>query len=264
MSNEFYSVRMRAAQGGAHEQGGRHVSGGERLGQKTDLHELVSEMLTKSLNHSRGDCDFIQVVVEKLQDAELQPIKPLPVSTNDAQSVQEGRDTAAAHLSALGVSDIAIKQGFILLEQSTNQRGAIILDGLTGERLDHRELKGVRVSRMDWDANGWRQWTASHKSLNSPRIREALALASKVSSSPYTMAELCWSDDPDYVTGYIASPTIGYKRITPLKKTGNPCGGRIFFVKQNCPVEDYIAYLEETPVWIKIENFALSYKETKI
>ncbi|MDQ0245034.1 6-carboxyhexanoate--CoA ligase [Bacillus fengqiuensis] len=258
MPNELYSIRMRAAQGGAHERGGRHVSGGERIGQKADLHELVSEMLTKSLNHSRGDCDFIQVVVEKLQDVEIQTIKPLPVSTDDAQSVQEGRDTAAAHLSTLGVSDTAIKQGFILLEQSTNQRGAIILDGLTGERLDHRELKGVRVSRMDWDAKAWKQWTSSHESLGSPRIREALVLASKVSSSPYTMAELCWSDDPDYVTGYIANATIGYKRITPLKKAGSPCGGRIFFVKQNCPIEDYIAYLEETPVWIKMEKIAHS------
>lgn len=264
MPNELYSIRMRAAQGGAHEQGGRHVSGGERLGQKADLHELVSEMLTKSLNHSRGDCDFIQVIVEKLPDAEIQTIPPLPVSTDEAQNVQEGRNTAVTHLSTLGISDIAIKQGFILLEQSANQRGAIILDGLTGERLDHRQLKGVRVSQMDWDAKGWAQWTASHKSLGSPRIREALALASKVSSSPYTMAELCWSDDPDYVTGYVASPAIGYKRITHLKEEGDPCGGRIFFVKENCPVEDYIAYLEETPVWIKTERFAHSCKETKI
>lgn len=260
MSNELYSIRMRAAQGGAHEQGGQHVSGGERLGQKHDLHELVSELLTKSLNHSRGDCDFIQVVVERLQDEKIQTINPLPVSTDDVQSVQEGRNTAATRLSALGVSDKAIEQGLILLEQATNQRGAIILDGETGQRLDDRELKGVRVSRMDWDAKGWTEWATSHEFLDSPRIREALALASKVSFSPYTMAELCWSDDPDYVTGYVASPTIGYKRITHLKQAGDPCGGRIFFVKENCPVKDYITYLEETPVWIhgKIENLVYS------
>jgi 6-carboxyhexanoate--CoA ligase len=254
MLNDLYSVRMRAAEGGAHEQGGRHISGGERLGQKENLHELATELLAKSLHHSRGDCDFIQIVIEKLHGQEIKTISPLPVSTEHVQDVAEGREKAAFLLSNIGISDEAIKQGMNFLKTSTRQRGAIIVDGQTGQRLDHRELKGVRVSRMDWDAQGWHKWSASYHPLTSSRIREALALASKVAASPYTMAELCWSDDPDYVTGYVASPAIGYKRITHLKKMGDHCGGRIFFVKQDCHVADYIAYLEKTPVWITYET----------
>ncbi|MFC3884544.1 6-carboxyhexanoate--CoA ligase [Bacillus songklensis] len=253
MLNEFYSVRMRAAEGGAHEQGGRHISGGERLGQKGDLHELAAELLAKSLNHSRGDCDFIQVVIEKLHGQEMKTISPLPVSTEHVRNVAEGREKAAFLLSTLGISDEAIKRGLNLLKRSTRQRGAMIIDSQTGQRLDERELKGVRVSRMDWEAKGWEKWSASYRTLSSSRIREALALASKVASSPYTLAELCWSDDPDYVTGYVASPSIGYRRITHLKEIGDSCGGRIFFAERGCNISAYIAYLEKTPVWLQYE-----------
>jgi 6-carboxyhexanoate--CoA ligase len=241
---------MRGAEGGPHEQGGRHISGGERLGRKNELHALTAELLSKSLGHARGACDFIQVVIEKLDQSDLQVISPLPVSTDEVQNEAEGRNRACVHLTSLGISDKAIDKGLTLLESAVNQRGAIILNGKTGERLDDRERKGVRVSRMDWSERGWHDWTAVHEPLHSPRIKEALALAAKVSHSPYTMAELCWSDDPDYVTGYVASPHIGYKRITHLKKTGDLCGGRIFFVKENCRGQDYIHYLEQTPVWV--------------
>lgn len=254
MLNELYSIRMRAAEGGAHEQGGRHISGGERLGQKEELHKLATELLTKSLNHSRGDCDFIQLVIEKLQNQEIKTISPLPVSTEHVQNVTEGRKKAVSLLSFLGISDEAITQGLNFLKQSTHQRGAIIVDSQTGKRLDHRELKGVRVSRMDWHTQSWSNWSAFYQPFTSSRIREALALASKVTASPYTIAELCWSDDPDYITGYVASSATGYKRITHLKNIGEDCGGRIFFVKQHCPLDDYISYLETTPVCITYEN----------
>ena len=32
------------------------------------------------------------------------------------------------------------------------------------------------------------------------------------------VAELCWSDDPDYTTGYVAGKNIGYVRIKPIYK----------------------------------------------
>ena len=33
----------------------------------------------------------------------------------------------------------------------------------------------------------------------------SIVLATKVSAHPATVAELCWSDDPEYITGYVAS-----------------------------------------------------------
>jgi 6-carboxyhexanoate--CoA ligase len=39
----------------------------------------------------------------------------------------------------------------------------------------------------------------------SQRVKEAPVLATKVSAHPATIAELCWSDDPEYITGYVTS-----------------------------------------------------------
>ena len=60
---------------------------------------------------------------------------------------------------------------------------------------------------------------------------DALALATK-NIHCGVEAELCWSDDPDYTTGYVAGKTIGYVRIKPMKEEGVPIGGRVYFVKE--------------------------------
>ena len=64
---ECYSIRMRAAEGGAHELGGKHISGGERLGNKSQLEKITAELLAKACNHSRGNADFIQLIIEQVQ-----------------------------------------------------------------------------------------------------------------------------------------------------------------------------------------------------
>ena len=38
-----YSIRMRSAQGGPHEQGGSHISGAERLVSESDLCRISEE-----------------------------------------------------------------------------------------------------------------------------------------------------------------------------------------------------------------------------
>ncbi|GAB7388890.1 6-carboxyhexanoate--CoA ligase [Bacillaceae bacterium] len=251
MSNgPLYSVRMRAAQGGAHEEGGRHISGGERLGRAEELERLAAELVRKALTHSRGTPDFINVTIEALPADAVQRLVPLPVSTIAVTSVEEGRERAAALLREAGVSEKAVRRGLELLKCSVNLRGAAILDARTGERLDGRGLKGVRVSRMDWDRDGYAQWLRDHPHLSSPRVAEALALATKVASAPGTVAELCWSDDPEYVTGYVASRGSGYVRVTRLKHAGDLSGGRVFFAHGDVNLAEYIRYLERQPVWI--------------
>jgi len=80
---------------------------------------------------------------------------------------------------------------------------------------------------------------------------DALAIATKVADRKESVAELCWSDDPAYTTGYVASRKSGYIRITNMKKKGNPAGGRVFFVNlQGLNLEEYIHYLEKQPVII--------------
>lgn len=246
----LYSIRMRAAQGGPHEEGGLHISGAERIGLFQDLQTIAAELLGKSLSHTRGEADYVQIVVEKLDTHTLQKVLPLSVSTHHVSDWQQGREKAAELLSVSGISRQAIYSGLEILKSAGNLRGAAILDGRTGKRLDDRGERGIRASRMDWDSASFTRWAQDHGSLGSIRIREALALATKVVYSPFTMAELCWSDDPDYVTGYVASLEHGYQRINHLKEWGDPAGGRVFFVHPETDLDDYIQYLEKTPIWI--------------
>ncbi|GAA3322707.1 hypothetical protein GCM10020331_043660 [Ectobacillus funiculus] len=67
----MFSVRMRAAEGGSHEDGGFHISGGETLVAKRSLEAAVQELLQKALLHSRGDADFIQLVMERIAPHEI-------------------------------------------------------------------------------------------------------------------------------------------------------------------------------------------------
>ena len=59
------------------------------------------------------------------------------------------------------------------------------------------------------------------------------------------------SDDPDYVTGYVAAQSFGYRRITKLKEAGSPDGGRIFLYRgPRDGVAETIRYLEKQCVLV--------------
>ena len=40
----LYSIRMRGAEGGPHEEGGRHISGAERIVEESDLESVASSL----------------------------------------------------------------------------------------------------------------------------------------------------------------------------------------------------------------------------
>ncbi|MBG9453730.1 hypothetical protein ABE61_06440 [Lysinibacillus sphaericus] len=241
MLKACYSIRMRAAERST-ELGEKHISGGERISSESQIEPIVRQLLKKASNHSRGDADFIQITVEKIEPDQIQYISPLEITTVEVASIEKARSEARKILTSLGVSEHALDVAFHQLSNNQNLRGAIILNSKTGLRLDDRGQKGVRVSRIDWQgATG---------DLNE-RVREALALASKVANSPFTIAELCWSDDPDYVTGYVSNHVIGYVRITPLKREGCESGGRVYFVSDEVELESFINYLESVPVLIR-------------
>jgi len=85
--------------------------------------------------------------------------------------------------------------------------------------------------------------------LGHHRVLEALVLSAKVLGGPGVVAELCWSDAPDYTIGYVADPQAGYQRITNLKHVGDCHGGRIFFVNRaDTTPALLIDYLERQPV----------------
>ncbi len=242
----LYSVKMRSAQGGAHELGGRHISGAERILPGDQLDYAVLTMLHRAREHERGCADFISLKVEEIY-------KPLlAFSTCKAATAAEGHRAAIDELVRAGVSINAAARGLAMLNGLTDSmRGAMVLDAESGLRIDGMGERGVRASKMDCvDSRGYDDYL-QQSGLVGDHVREALVLASKVAGAEGMVAELCWSDDPNYVTGYVASPVYGYRRIPVMKERGNGVGGRIFFVRPNTDVAKLINYLEEQVVLIK-------------
>ena len=89
-------------------------------------------------------------------------------------------------------------------------------------------------------------------SANKNHFNEAIVLATKVANAPGIVAELCISDDPDYVTGYVGSLELGYVRIMKLKEMGDPNGGRIFlFDSSKASAEECIDFLQKKKVLVR-------------
>lgn len=250
-----FSVKMRSAKGGPHEKGGRHISGAERILDENDVEKAVVAMLRRARNHERGKADFISIKVEEIK-AEQVIFQPLiPVRSCLVENLTQGHALAKEKLRSMGVSSLAVEKGFAtLLGIQDSIRGAMLIDALTGERLDTFGNRGVRVTKMDCACSFEYEEKLAQRGLTGEHIREALVLASKVASAPGMVAELCWSDDPDYITGYVASATEGYMRIPIMKKMGSNVGGRVFFVQHGCAIEALCAYLQEQTVLITLEG----------
>ena len=143
------------------------------------------------------------------------------------------------------ISEAAVLKAISLLKSlDKSMRGAMLVDAITGERLDTGD-RGVRVSHMDsFD---------SYALGDNEHMREALVLASKVQSADGIVGELCWSDDPDYTVGYVACNGV-YHRLPNMKEFGSDIGGRVFFVRSDIDSESVIEYLERTPVLVQRRN----------
>jgi 6-carboxyhexanoate--CoA ligase len=131
-------------------------------------------------------------------------------------------------------------------------RGAMVIDARSGARLEHDHARGIRATRFDWSdrAVADRDRILISLGLAHFRTSEALALATKIAHGPGVLAELCWSDDPDYTAGYAASLTMGYVRFPVMKEPGNAFGGRAIFIRDAACLQDLTAYLEEQAVLI--------------
>lgn len=250
----LYSVKMRSSLGGCHGEGGRHISGAERIVAEEALEESVLSMLRRARRHERGKADFIQVKVEEVKRDDIVYCPLLPIYQRNTKMKEEGRLAAVEELIRAGVSKKAAEAGLrSLLALTDSLHGAMVLDAASGERLDHQGKRGVRCSNMDCENTAVYEAAMQDKGLSGEHPREALVLASKVAYAPGTVAELCWSDDPQYVTGYVGSPIYGYGRITVMKDKGDPVGGRVFFVKPGTNIEAYITYMQNQTVLVRTE-----------
>jgi 6-carboxyhexanoate--CoA ligase len=249
MDEQLYSIRMRA------EQGGSHCSGAERIAAANELPALAAQLVARALACAGTTPDAVHCSIERLSGSI--PCWRLPdVQTFEVADWATGRACARALLLRAGVAAGAVELAVRQLAAGPApgnrvMRGAMIVNASTGVRLESDPARGVRVSRMDLAPAARDRILAvlARAGLDHHRVAEALVLAGKVLHAPGIVAELCWSDDPSYVTGYVADPAHGYQRVTRLKAPGDGFGGRALFVRPD--IRDFAAfvgYLEQQPV----------------
>jgi len=241
----MWSVRMRASRRG------RHVSGAEGLYAEGEVRRAVRDFLLRAKRHPRGEPDEIHITVEKLKSRPRE-IPSLEVSTLRCTSPAKARRLASRLLLRAGVSERAVKEAFGAVGGVSVMRGAALLCAGSGRRLEPDRERGVRVSRLGIAkrARAPLGRKLSRRGINTPTVREALALASKALSCGGIIAELCVSDDPHYTTGYVAARELGYVRIPNIKRMGSRRGGRAYFVSEGEEQGEIIRYLEKTPVLV--------------
>ena len=237
--SRLFTVKMRASLAG------RHISGAERIVGLSRISRTFAAMAERALRHEKGTPDFINLKAEAVGGALRIPA--LPVSTVDVADPAAGWAVARETLRDAGV--VRADEICDRFRETYGLRGAMILDADTLERLDDAGDRGVRATNMDSD-------------LSPPpgvknHFAEALTLASKVLSAPGIVAEVCMSDDPAYVTGYVATHKAGYRRITKLKEPGDESGGRIFLYRgRREDVAATIEYLERQTVIVETGDSA--------
>lgn len=243
----IYSLKMRASKhiGSIQE----HVSGAEKILPQQELPQQMEALLSRALHHAKGKADFINLKIEAVAPENLKYIEALPVSTHEAATPADGRQFMCQIMAELGLTPDKCQKILELFQATYGMRGAMLLDVDTLERLEPDQQRGIRATYMDSIApKGEAKAICDGKN----HFQEALVLASKVLSAPNIIGELCMSDDPDYITGYIATRDKGYIRITQLKEMGCPDGGRIFLYRgPKSQVEDCIQYLQEQRVLVK-------------
>lgn len=258
----MFSIRMRA------ERNNKHISGAEKLVEKKDISTTIKELAERALSHEKGEPDLINISVESLKTP-VRKVTSLPLILTNVQNESEGKTLARQLLLELGIPESCIKKSISLLDngpaEGENMRGAIIMNR-KGNRLEPDKNRGVRASRIGITEEASKELHTALSDMGlsafSTYISEALVLATKVASVKGTIGELCWSDDPSYTAGYVASGKTGYIRIPHLKKKGNTYGGRVFFV-ENIDHGNYINEMESTPVLINKFGGIRSFKEYK-
>ena len=243
---DYYSLKMRASQqvGEGEQKREQHISGAERIVDRDSVEAVCSAMVRRAMTHSKGDPDFINVKIEKVHESDIQILKALAVTRIDVETWQEGLEKA---FGVVGDAAAGIREKLPeLLRETFPMRGAMLYDIATGERLEPDHERGVRATYMDALHSSEVDGCKNH-------FNEAIVLATKVANAPGMVAEFCVSDDPNYVTGYVASKELGYVRIMKMKEMGDENGGRIFlFDSRKASAEECIEYLQKKKVLVEV------------
>ena len=243
----LYSIKMR----GSKED--NHVSGAESIVKEKDLECAVNLLIKRAMNHSKGKSDFINIKIEEIKKEEVRYLQPLEVTKVEVKSPKEGFEIVQHMLKKLDIVEENISKIIDLFNENCNMRGAMLVVINTIQRLEPDKIRGIRATYMDFE-----DFKINHLNKNTEynsHFIEALALSTKVVNCTNIIGEICFSDDLDYVAGYIASKKYGYIRISQLKERGDFRGGRIFLydstLDKNYTVKDCINYMENKKLIIK-------------
>ncbi len=242
---KLYSIRMHASS----DKG--HLCGAERVVPKELLHVISAGMVDRAMEREDEGLVSVSISVDAVESGSVHKISLLPIQTVNTESPERAEEEALRLLTTAGVSRYAARRALKAIAsgpspQGGNMRGSMILHAERGDRLEPDPERGVRVSRMDLTSEAredlWR--LLERRDMRHPRVLEAVVLASKVAAVPGIIAEVCRSDDPNYTTGYVASPSLGYVRIPNMKQSGDALGGRAIFVKNKEILDMLIDELE--------------------
>jgi 6-carboxyhexanoate--CoA ligase len=246
IENEMFNLRMRATADG------RHLGGAERLVSAEEWMTAAAEMSHRAMTYA-GVVD-VQMTTDLIAAEMIRYCVAPTVTTVAAESVPSARGAAAELLLDAGITKQSVERAFELLERGPGpgqsvMRGGVIMDAETSCRLESDPSRGARASRMDYTPSCRRllQDWLNEQGLTSHRVIEAIAVAGKALWAG-AVGELCWSDDPDYVAGYVCTPGRGYCRFNHLKPRGAEIGGRVFFVRHGSPIDRFVERLERIPL----------------
>lgn len=230
-----------------------HISGAEGLYEFPDIEEITKDYFQRAMNHPKGKPDKVVITVEEVRGGPCEA-SLLPFSTVRCDSPDAAGDVIREMLIGEGISRSAVRTGIGVVTSKSAMPGAALILSESGRRAEPDKRRGTRVSRLGIrkDAGKSLARRLARKGINTTTVKEAIVLASKVASCRGVIAELCASDDPDYTTGYVASRVFGYVRIPNIKRKGSVSGGRVFFIDERADVERIVAYLETTPVIMKM------------
>jgi 6-carboxyhexanoate--CoA ligase len=215
-------------------------------------------MVGRALRHPRGRAEQIRLSLDLVPAEEIRFGRLLDLHTIQVADYHQGRRAARRLLVEAGVRPPAADRAIEWIAKGAaadggSMRGAMLIDAASGARLEVDPSRGVRASRMDLTpaADEELRRRLARRGLDNPHVREALVLATKVLAAPPVLAELCWSDDPDYSAGYVATRQRGYLRFPHLKPLGDERGGRAFFVDgEGLDREKLIGFLEHSVLLI--------------
>lgn len=218
----LYSIKMRASKN----ENGRdvHLSGAEKIVVEPDINAVSDALIERGMHHAKGEADFLNLKINRVRKEDIVYLDALPVETVDVESWQQGHEEIRKFLKEIGAGDVERIMRF--LDETYAMRGAMLLDVDRLVRLEPDKTRGVRATNMD-------QERAKGEEIGNEKnhYEEAVVLATKVVNCPGIIGEICISDDPYYVTGYVSSKEIGYRRITKMKEAGSQNGGRIFLFR---------------------------------